>query len=59
MNVDQHLKVAQWHVEQARLHASSGDHKCGCPLNEHDEKAIKAVESNIAITEENKESCAI
>ncbi len=41
MNVDQHLKVAQWHMEQARLHAASGDHKCGCPLNDHDRKAIE------------------
>ncbi|MDX8409885.1 MAG: hypothetical protein R8J84_07610 [Mariprofundales bacterium] len=45
MNVDQHLKVAQWHMEQARLHTLSPDHKCGCPPNEHDQKAISAVES--------------
>ncbi len=59
MNVDQHLKVAEWHVEQARLHASNGDHKCGCPVNEHDQKAIDAVESKLAIAEENKDSCSI
>jgi hypothetical protein len=50
MNVDQHLKVAQWHIEQARLHATS-DHKCGCPANPHDQKAIDAVESNMIIEE--------
>lgn len=47
MNVDQHLKVAQWHVEQARLHAE-GDHKCGCPLNDHDRKAIASIEAMLA-----------
>ncbi len=46
MNVDQHLKVAQWHVEQARLHAAS-EHKCGCPLSPDHEKAIKAVEEGL------------
>ncbi|MES9858040.1 MAG: hypothetical protein ABW166_15785 [Sedimenticola sp.] len=56
MNVDQHLKVAQWHMEQARLHAASGDHKCGCPLNDHDRKAIEAVEANV-VEEEN--ACAV
>jgi hypothetical protein len=50
MNVDQHLKVAQWHMEQARLHATS-EHSCGCPANPHDQKAIDAVESG-AIFEE-------
>lgn len=60
MNVEQHLRVAQWHTEQARLHAASGDHKCGCPLNEHDEKAIKAVEAGLfKIVEENKSTCAL
>jgi len=44
MNVDQHLKVAQWHIEQARLHALGG-HSCGCPLNEHYKKIIEEVES--------------
>ena len=48
MNVDQHLKVAQWHIEQARLHSTQEGYKCGCPLNEHDEKAIKEVESKLA-----------
>ncbi len=33
MNVDSHLKVAEWHVEQARLHTANGGHKCGCPPN--------------------------
>ncbi len=41
MNVEQHIKVAQWHLEQARLHAIS-DHSCGCPANPHDQKAIDA-----------------
>ncbi len=45
MNVDQHLKVAQWHIEQARLHSTQEEYKCGCPLNEHDQKAIESVES--------------
>jgi hypothetical protein len=44
MNVDQHLKVAQWHTEQARLHATT-EHACGCPPNPHDQKAIDAVEA--------------
>lgn len=44
MNVDQHLKVAQWHIEQARLHATS-DHGCGCPVNEHYQKIIDEVEA--------------
>lgn len=52
MNVDQHLKVAQWHLEQARLHAGNGDHKCGCPVNDHDAKAIKAVEAGMMKIEE-------
>ena len=56
MNIDQHLKVAQWHMEQARLHALSPEHKCGCPPNEHDQKAIDAVESgNI----EEEHSCSV
>ncbi len=56
MNVDQHIKVAQWHIEQARLHATSDGHSCGCPANPHDQKAIDAVESG-KITEEN--SCDV
>ena len=47
MNVDQHLKIAQWHMEQARLHATS-EHSCGCPPNDHDQKAIDAVEAVMA-----------
>ncbi len=46
MNVDQHIKVAQWHLEQARLHATS-EHACGCPANAHDQKAIDAIEAGI------------
>lgn len=46
MNVDQHIKVAQWHLEQARLHATS-EHSCGCPANAHDQKAIDAIEAGI------------
>jgi hypothetical protein len=56
MNVDQHLKVAQWHIEQARLHAENGDHSCGCPANKHDQKAIDAVESGLVAEEK---SCAV
>jgi hypothetical protein len=44
MNVDQHLKVAQWHIEQARLHATS-EHACGCPANEHYQSIIAEVEA--------------
>ncbi|MBL1352199.1 MAG: hypothetical protein COA61_002505 [Zetaproteobacteria bacterium] len=44
MNVDQHLKVAQWHMEQARLHATT-QHSCGCPVNEHYQNIINEVES--------------
>ena len=55
MNVDQHIKVAQWHLEQARLHATT-DHACGCPANSHDQKAIDAVEAGIIVEEQ---ACAI
>ena len=51
MNVDQHLKVAQWHMEQARLHATS-KHSCGCPANEHDQKAIDAIEAMLSALEQ-------
>ena len=44
MNVDQHLKVAQWHMEQARLHATS-EHACGCPVTEEYQKIINEVEA--------------
>lgn len=50
MNVDQHIKVAQWHLEQARLHATS-EHACGCPANAHDQKAIDAIEAGIVLEE--------
>ncbi len=46
MNVDQHLKVEQCHLEQARLHATT-EHKCGCPANAHDQKALDAVEAGM------------
>ena len=47
MNVEQHIKVAQWHLEQARLHAIS-THSCGCPANDHDQKAIDAIDAMMA-----------
>lgn len=59
MNVDSHLKVAQWHVEQARLHAASDSHKCGCPTNEHDQKAIDAVEAGLLSVKEEAAACAV
>ena len=59
MNVDSHLKVAQWHVEQARLHTVNGDHKCGCSSNEHDQKAIDAVEAGFLNVKEEYEACAV
>lgn len=59
MNVDSHLKVAEWHVEQARLHAANGDHKCGCPANEHDQKAIDAVEAGLFKVKEEAAACAV
>ena len=51
MNVDQHLKVAQWHIEQARLPATNGDHKCGCPVNDVYQKCIDEVESGKVLEE--------
>lgn len=53
MNVDQHIKVAMWHLEQARLHNVS-EHSCGCPANAHDQKAIDAVEAGIHTIKEEK-----
>lgn len=50
MNVDQHLKVAMWHMEQARLHAEK-QHSCGCPITPEYKKIIDEVESG-KITEE-------
>ncbi len=50
MNVEQHIKVAQWHMEQARLHATS-EHACGCPPNPHDQKAIDAVDAGKIVEE--------
>ena len=52
MNVDQHLKVAQWHIEQARLHATVEEgHKCGCPLTDSYQKIIDQVESGNIVDE--------
>ncbi|MDF7798378.1 MAG: hypothetical protein OES84_00395 [Kiritimatiellaceae bacterium] len=52
MNVDQHLKVATWHIEQARLHATVEEgHKCGCPLNDDYAKIIEQVESGNIVDE--------
>jgi len=46
MNVDQHLKIANWHIEQARLHATvEGGHQCGCPLTDSYQQIIDQVES--------------
>ena len=59
MNVDSHLKVAQWHVEQARQHALSGDYKCGCPANDHDQKAIDAVEAGLLSVKEEAAACSV
>ena len=59
MNVDNHLKVAEWHVEQARLHAASDTHKCGCPANDHDQKAIDAVEAGLLNVKEEAEACSV
>ncbi len=56
MNVDQHLKVAEWHIEQARLHAES-KHSCGCPLTEEYQKIIDIVESGKKIIE--AQECAV
>lgn len=47
MNVDQHLKVAQWHIEKARLHATQEGYKCGCPINDEHQKAIAEVEAGL------------
>lgn len=58
MNVDQHLKVAQWHIEQARLHAASNAHACGCPPTEHYQDLINQVEAGL-IKEEKADSCAV
>ncbi|MDQ7003963.1 MAG: hypothetical protein Q9N67_03150 [Ghiorsea sp.] len=51
MNVDQHLKVAQWHMEQARLHATT-EHTCGCPVNEEYQRIITIIESGDKIEED-------
>ncbi|WDE97077.1 hypothetical protein PQO03_03790 [Lentisphaera profundi] len=51
MNVDQHLKVAQWHMEQARLHATQ-DHACGCPISDEYSRIIDIIEDGLEIAEE-------
>ena len=51
MNVDQHLKVAQWYMEQARLHATQ-DHACGCPISDEYQRIIDIVEAGAEIKEE-------
>ncbi len=45
MNVDQHLKVAQYHIEKARRHATEQGYSCGCPINPEYSKIIETVES--------------
>ncbi len=47
MNVDQHLKVAQWHIEQARLHATKEGYSCGCPVSEEYQRLIDEVEAGL------------
>ncbi len=48
MNVDQHLKVAQFHIEKARRHATEEGYSCGCPINPEHQKAIDEVEAGYA-----------
>jgi hypothetical protein len=55
MNVDQHLKVAQWHIEQARMHATT-QHSCGCPVNEHYQSIINEVEAGKI---EEEQACSV
>lgn len=57
MNVDQHLKVAQWHMEQARLHATT-EHACGCPVNDEYKRIIDIVEAAAGKIEE-ENSCNV
>jgi len=47
MSVDQHLKVAQWHIEKARKHAESSDFSCGCPINDDFKKEIAEIEEKL------------
>ncbi len=56
MNVDQHLKVAQWHMEQARLHATS-EHACGCPVNPEYQRIIDTIEA-AGVSIEEEQSCS-
>ncbi len=51
MNVDQHLKVAQWHIEQARLHATEEGYKCGCPITNEYTEIIEKVEAGPIVEE--------
>jgi hypothetical protein len=57
MNVDQHLKIAQWHIEQARLHATEDGYSCGCPATDEYQKIINLVESGQKIKEE--KTCSV
>ncbi len=50
INVEQPIKVAQWHLKQTRLHNVS-DHTCGCPANKHDQRAISVVEAGLIVEE--------
>ncbi len=53
MNVDQHLKIATWHVEQARLHATvEAGHSCGCPLTDEYQKVIDQVEAGNIVSDD-------
>lgn len=44
MNVEQHLKVAQFHISAARKHAGDNEFKCGCPAADHQKELDAAVE---------------
>jgi len=46
MNVEQHLKVAEFHIKTARQHAADGEFKCGCPAGDH-QKELEAIEAEI------------
>ena len=53
MNVDQHLKIANWHIEQARLHATvDGGHSCGCSLTVAYQKVITEVETGSIVSDD-------
>lgn len=56
MNVDQHLKVAQWHIEQARLHATKDGYSCGCPISDEYKRIVESVEAGLIVEET---ACAV